>query len=185
MLNDQSLTIIQHKQFQEIFQTVIRLSKMNEALLLLSKIENRQFAEKSDMDLSQLIQSRIVFLEELFELKEISLTLRKDAPFITSIHPMLADILINNLLSNALKHNYSHGQIIITTGINEITFSNTGNPLTIDPSKIFNRFVKQSTSEASNGLGLAIADEICRSNQLLLNYTYSEPFHIFTLSKVD
>lgn len=184
ILNDHELSDTQHKRLHDAFETVNRLSKMNDALLLLSKIENQQFVEKSEIDFCQLIQSRLEYLEELFALKQIELSVKLDVPVINTIHPLLADILINNLLSNALKHNFNHGKIFISSGINEITFSNTGNPLTIDPTKLFKRFVKYNVSEESTGLGLAIADEICRSNHLQLNYTYLNDLHSFKLRKV-
>ena len=184
ILNDHELSDAQHKRLHDAFETVIRLSKLNEALLLLSKIENRQFVEKSEIDFCQLIRLRLVYLEELFALKQIELSVQLDIPVTISIHPMLADILINNLLSNALKHNFDHGKIFISSGIDEITFSNTGNPLTIDPAKLFKRFVKNNTSDKSTGLGLAIADEICRSGHLRLTYTYSNDLHCFHLRKV-
>lgn len=182
VLNDQKLSGLQHKRLHDAFETVNRLSRLNEALLLLSKIENQQFVEKSEIDFCRLIRSRLEYLEELFALKQIELSVKLVIPVTISIHPLLADILINNLLSNAMKHNFNHGKIFISSGINEITFSNTGNPLTIDPTKLFKRFVKYNVSEESTGLGLAIADEICRSNHLKLNYTYLNDFHHFTLS---
>jgi len=116
-------------------------------------------------------------------LKQIELSVQLDVPVIFTIHPILADILINNLLSNALKHNFNQGKIIISSGNNKITFSNTGNQQAIDPAKLFKRFVKYSVQEESTGLGLAIADEICRSNHLQLNYTYLNDLHSFLLSK--
>jgi signal transduction histidine kinase len=183
LLNDQQLTSRQHKQVHEVFETINRLSRLNEALLLLARIENRQFIEKSGNDLCKLIESRLDYLEELLDSKEIELSMNLTVPFVVVIHPVLADILINNLLGNALRHNLLHGKIIVSTGTNEIIFSNTGSDIALDPQKIFKRFVKRSNSEESNGLGLAIATEICRSHQLSLNYTYSEPFHIFTLSR--
>ncbi|MCX6238608.1 MAG: HAMP domain-containing sensor histidine kinase [Bacteroidia bacterium] len=182
LLNDNELSGLQHKQLHDAFESVIRMSKLNEALLLLSKIENRQFIEKCDIDFCMLIHSRLEYLEELFALKQIEISVQLNVPVIISIHPMLADILINNLLNNTLKHNFNHGKIIISSGINEITFSNTGKPLTIDPSKLFRRFVKNNNSEESTGLGLAIADEICRANHLRLNYTYLNDLHSFILS---
>ncbi|HEY3389322.1 MAG TPA: HAMP domain-containing sensor histidine kinase [Prolixibacteraceae bacterium] len=182
LLNDHALSDLQHLRLHDAFETVIRLSKLNEALLLLSKIENRQFVEKDEIDFCKLITSRLEYLEELFALKQIELSVQLDVPVIISIHPTLADILINNLLSNALKHNFIHGKIIIYAGINEITFSNTGKPMTIDPAKLFKRFVKYSASEESTGLGLAIADEICTANHLRLKYTYQNDLHNFILS---
>jgi len=184
ILNDTELSGPQHKRLHDAFETVNRLSKLNDSLLLLSKIENRQFVEKSDINLSQLIQSRLEYLEELIALKHIELSVQLDIPVTISINPMLADILINNLLSNALKHNFNQGKIFISSRINEIVFSNTGKPMTFDATKLFKRFVKYSASEESTGLGLAIADEICRSGHLKLNYTYLNDLHSFTLSKV-
>ena len=184
LLNDNELSGLQHKRLRDAFESVSRMSKLNEALLLLSKIENRQFVQKNDIDFCLLIQSRLEYLEELFALKQIELSVHLDIPVTISIHPMLADILINNLLSNALKHNFNHGKLIISSEINKITFSNTGKPLTIDPSKLFKRFVKNNTSEESTGLGLAITAEICRANHLKLNYNYSNELHIFTLDSL-
>jgi len=184
LLNDNTLSGQQHKSLHDAFETVNRLSKLNGALLLLSKIENQQFVEKSEIDFCQLIRFRLEYLEELFVLKHIELSVQLDNPVSISINQMLADILINNLLSNALKHNLNYGKIFISSGINEITFSNSGNPLAIDPTKLFKRFVKYSVQEESTGLGLAIADEICRSNHLQLNYTYLNDLHSFTLSKI-
>jgi len=184
ILNDAELSGTQHKRLHDAFETVNRLSKLNDSLLLLSKIENRQFVEKSDINLSQLIQSRLEYLEELIALKHIELSVQLDIPVTIFINPMLADILINNLLSNALKHNFDQGKIFISSRINEIVFSNTGKPMTFDATKLFKRFVKFNASEESTGLGLAIADEICRSSHLKLNYTYLNDLHSFTLSKV-
>ena len=183
LLNENSLSDLQHKRLHDVFETVIRLSKMNEAMLLLSKIENRQFVEKREIDFCSLIQTRLEYLEELFALKQIELSVRLDTPVTVLMHPILADILINNLLSNALKHNFNNGKIVISSEKNNISFLNTGNPLNINPEKLFKRFVKSSSSDESTGLGLAIANEICRSNNLRLNYTYLKDYHHFTLTK--
>jgi len=183
MLNDGKLSVIQRKQLHEIFQTVIRLSKLNEALLLLSKIENRQFVDLSEVDLCSLIRARISYVEELFELKHIDLSFNLDIPVVISIHPTLAEILVNNLISNALNHNTNPGRFIISSQKDEIVFSNTGNEGALDSSKIFKRFVKGSKSEQSNGLGLAIVNEICVANHLKLEYSWHDQLHCFTLSK--
>ena len=183
LLNDDSITGVPHNQLYDLFQTVVRLSKLNEALLLLTRIENRQFAVDAEMDLSNLIQSRLSYLGELFAMKEIELSAALENPFIVQIHPMLADILVNNLLSNALNHNFKQGKVEITTGENEIVLSNTGLFQPLDPQKVFRRFVKGSSSLQSNGLGLAIAAEICQASQLVLSYSYVNDCHCFTLKR--
>ena len=174
-----------HKQIHAIYETANRLSRLNEALLLLAKIENHQFPEKQEIDLARLTESRLESLEELFDLKQIELVRDLSAPFIVTINPLLADILVNNLLSNALKHNFIKGRIRITSSSDRIVYSNTGSPLSIDPKRIFNRLVKQNTSDESNGLGLAIAKRICLSHRIMLDYSYSDQLHHFSLRKED
>ena len=181
VLTGTTLSLHQHKLLQDAFEAVNRLSKLNGALLLLSKIENRQFIEKNSINLCNLIQERMQYLEELFALKEIECSMQLDIPVIVMMHPVLADVLINNLLGNSLKHNFIKGRMTITSQNEQISFSNTGDPLIIDPSKLFQRFVKNSHSKDSTGLGLAIAYEICKLNYLNLNYSYSDQNHCFTL----
>ncbi len=185
LLNEDSITGMPHNQLYELFQTVDRLSKLNEALLLLSKIENRQFVERFEIDLSSLTQTRLSYLGELFAMKEIEVTSALEAPFIVQIHPMLADILVNNLLSNAMNHNFVGGSIELKSGNQEIVISNSGIRQPLDPQKIFRRFVKGSNSMNSNGLGLAIVAEICQANHIGLIYNYMNDCHCFTLRKTS
>jgi len=121
-------------------------------------------------------------IEELIILKKITVIEDLKTPFKVRINPYLAEILVNNLLSNALKHNYEGGKIIISSSDRQIRFSNSGKPLTIDPEKLFQRFVKQSSGSDSTGLGLAIAIEICKNYNLTLHYSYQNEFHNIHLS---
>ncbi len=177
VLQDKTLNDQQNQRIHAAFESAIRLSKLNEALLLLSKIENQQFVEKSDIDFCQLIQSRVEYLEELFAMKQIEVDLYLEKQVIFTINPLLAEILINNLLSNALRHNVEKGKIIISSDNQEFTISNTGKTTELDVTKLFQRFSKLSASTDSNGLGLAIASEICKNNHLELKYSYSDEMH--------
>lgn len=163
------------------YESAIRLSKLNEALLLLSKIENRQFVEETNIDLTLLVKEKLNQIEELVELKNIKVSLDLNSSFEIKMNPYLAEILINNLLGNALKHNIRNGEIRITAERHLLTFSNTGKPLTIEPEKLFKRFVKQSASSESTGLGLAIAFEISSIYHLSLQYKYQNGYHTLSL----
>lgn len=185
VLQDQSLSATQHKQIQAAFESAIRLSKLNESLLLLSKIENQQFVGQKEIDFVHLIQSRIDSLQELFDLKQIEIEFQAESHVFYSMNPLLAEILVNNLLSNALRHNHENGKIIISTESNEISIINTGENQEIDPKRLFQRFAKHSMSIESNGLGLSIANEICKSNHLQLTYCYSGGMHHFVLRQED
>jgi len=182
VLQSKSLPGECHLQIQIAYHTVFRMSKLNEALLLLSKIENRQFPEESEINLSDLVSEKIADIEDMLSLRKISLTKNFNASFNIKMNLYLAEILINNLLSNAVRHNVDNGQIIISSSGEKITFSNTGQPLTTDPDKIFERFVRQTRAHESNGLGLSIAYEICKIYKLDLHYDNNNGMHNFILS---
>lgn len=177
VLQDKTLNDQQHQRIHAAFESANRLSKLNEALLLLSKIENRQFVDSSEIDVCKLIQSRLEYLEELFALKQIEVTVRLETQVTFNLNSLLADILINNLLSNALRHNIEKGKITVLSENQKITISNTGREAEMDVSRLFSRFAKQTTTSESNGLGLAIAHEICNNYNLELNYHYLNGMH--------
>ena len=181
VLQDKTLNDQQHQRIHAAFESAIRLSKLNEALLLLSKIENKQFVELSDIDICQLVQSKVEYLEELFALKQIDVSVLLEEKVILTMNPLLAEILISNLLSNALRHNIVNGKIIISAKNQQITISNTGEHTQIDVTRLFRRFAKQVTSSESNGLGLAIANEICKNYRLSLTYSYLNEMHNMTI----
>lgn len=181
VLRDKSLDDQQHQRIRAAFESTIRLSKLNDALLLLSKIENRQFVETTEIDICALVQSRLEYLEELFALKQIEVSVHLEQKVVFVLNPLLADILINNLLSNALRHNIENGKIIVSSENQAITISNTGQHKELDGSRLFRRFSKQATTSESNGLGLAIAHEICNNYNLELNYHYINEMHCMTI----
>ncbi|HAH23180.1 MAG TPA: hypothetical protein DCL77_05380 [Prolixibacteraceae bacterium] len=183
VLHDQTLNDQQHERIHAAFESAIRLSKLNESLLLLSKIENNQFVELSEIEMCQLIRSKVDYLEELFALKQIELSVLLEEKVFLTMNPLLAEILINNLLSNALRHNVKGGKIIISSQNQQITISNSGEQAPMDLTRLFQRFAKQVTSSESNGLGLAIAHEICKNYHLQLNYSYLDQMHHMTLQK--
>src|SRR3546814_13054429 len=67
-----------------------------------------------------------------------------------ALHPALADILINNLISNSIRHNYPQGHIRVTLTGNGLLVSNTGDELKVAPPEdIFKRFKKSDQSTRS------------------------------------
>ena len=183
VLQDKTLESKQYEQIRLVYESASRLSKLNEALLLLSKIENQQFPDITDIDLCELIKQRLEFIEELIEFKNIEIIINSQQPFIVKVNAYLAEILINNLLGNAVKHNVERGQIIISSSMDQFMISNTGSPLTILPEKLFQRFTKQNAGNESTGLGLAIASEICSISGLKLTYHYQDGMHDLIVTK--
>ena len=175
-LTEEHLSLI-----KAMYSAASRLSKLNEALIILSRIENRQFHVVSDICVNDLIDNRLEGLEELIGMKKITVERNYANKINTKMNPFLADILFENLIINAIKHNYSSGAIMITTESNHLCIINTGEAPKSEPEKLFQRFAKDNQKSHSLGLGLSIVKAICETYLLPILYTYEEKRHKISL----
>ena len=159
--------------------SVQRISKLIKTLLLLTKIENDQFPEKSRENISEIIEGKISLFEEI--ITEKSLVLKKEIrpEYFVKTNLLLADSLIVNLIGNAVKHCTTGGIINIQLSNSILEISNSGNPLPVESSKLFERFYKVNPSSESPGLGLSIVKEICTLNNWKIEYSYDDLKHKF------
>lgn len=157
-----------------------RLSKLNKALLLLSKIENNQFTEDETVDMTALTNKLIDIFNKQATTDEILFKTTFLNHLSISFNPTLIDILLSNLISNAIKHNPGRGLIEISISGRQWKISNPGSPL-ISPDRIFERFQKGTSSHASTGLGLAIVKKISDTNGIAIQYEYENNWHSFTI----
>lgn len=163
------------------YGAIRKLSLINKDLLLITKIENHQFEQTEEMNLQQLMHGKIIEFQELWAIKQLELqTDLQPANIIASRE--LIDILINNILSNATKHNRANGKIIICLQSNSLEVANTGVGQPLDENLIFSRFYKAYNQADSNGLGLAIAQQICHISSINITYRYEDGLHIFNIS---
>lgn len=162
---------------EEIYHASRRMSRLNQGLLLLAKIENQQFTEAEDMDLTELLRNKLPDFEDIIRHKEIDVKMNLTGSFDIHMSHALADIFLNNILSNAIRHNLSKGKICLESDAGFIRISNTGHDLKADPERLFERFKKESTGSESVGLGLAIVKQICDNYGLAIAYTYHETIH--------
>ena len=176
LLQSAKLTKVQSEQLQSIYQAGQRLSKLNKTLLLLAKVENQQFSSKEEVSLKTLVEKQLENYEDFIINKNIKVNTDLSDETI-STNTVLAETLISNLFSNAIKHNIQDGTIDITYIRDILIFSNTGNVLQQDPENLFNRFKKASTLKDSLGLGLAIVKKICEVNDWQISYSYEKNVH--------
>lgn len=181
LIQSENYTVDQMRLIQDISDTVNRLSRINQALLLITKIENKQFSVKEDLDLGLIIKKHIRNFEELFAEKNIYIKINLLTSFQIGMNPLLADMLITNLISNAIKHNVQNGKFIISQTENSIIFENTGHPLNFNPDLLFDRFRKDRQHPDSLGLGLSIVKKIIESSDMQIEYRYENEMHIFQL----
>ncbi len=155
-----------------------KLSAINQSLALLTKLENQEYRVDQKMDFSRLVENSIASFKELIEMKSIVLTANIDPNVNVKLNPVLADILFNNLISNAIRHNYvSGGTIDIHLSSSGLTVKNTGDALKIPTTELFKRFKKAKQGSESTGLGLAIVKQICDISNFTVSYEYSNNMH--------
>lgn len=177
MIQSENLSEDQVKSVQDIYESVNRLSKLNQSLLLLAKIENHQFHDEQEVDLKNLIEKKLEQFEDMIAFKNISVEKKFIASPEKKMNLQLADILLSNILGNAIRHNLTDGKISIELNAGLLIISNSGNPLEVSPEKLFERFQKASSSSESVGLGLSIVKQICDTYNFKVNYTYKGNLH--------
>jgi len=176
-LDEQQLRMI-----SAVFEATNRMSKLNQGLLLISKIDNNQFDKTEEIDLAQIFDKTLEHFEEMSEHLGIVVSKNYLHPAKLTMNPILAEILITNLVSNAIRHNLPSGRIEIELSESSFTVSNTGQPLKTDPSQLFERFRKSENNPESVGLGLAIVQKIINLYRMNVTYTYHDGIHTLKIS---
>ena len=179
LMEDESLGEEQMEELIKTHRTLEYVSKLNKSLLLLSKIDNSQFVDSANVCINELVHRYMDDYQEVYDYKEIQITLNEKENFHLQINETLATMLITNLLKNAYVHNNEHGTIQIEIGKDYITFSNSGDLQPLDEKRIFERFYQGKKKEGTTGLGLAIVAAICRQCSLAVSYRFVNNMHEF------
>lgn len=167
----------------QALECTVRLSRLNLSLLLLTKIENHQYEQKQLISFSQVFDKYIELYAEIIEGKELSISFNKDEECTIEFNPVLSDILISNLLGNAIKHNVQNGDIVICVKQDGFRISNTGEKPECSPELMFSRFKKGNHSPEHLGLGLALVKEIVDISGFEISYIYENNRHVMLVKK--
>lgn len=177
-LNEEQMRMV-----DSAYKSISKLSRLGRSLSLLTKIENQEFSNLQQLDFSEVVSEQLYNFQELVELRDLKMSQQLDPSVGIYMDPYLADMLLNNLFQNAIRHNLeSGGQIDINLTSGELLIRNTGPIPQVPPSHLFQRFKKSNQSAESLGLGLAIVDKICIVSQLSINYEYHDGWHSFRLN---
>ena len=151
LLQQPDLTRQQAELMQSLYETSNRLSRLNRNLLLLAKIDNRQYGQMETINLNDFLDRALPSLECLTG----SITFHKD--FQTSLtvraNRTLLESLVNNFVVNAVRYNRPGGKIYLTVSDRELTVSNTSAAPALDARLIFNRFYRPSEKVKRQRLG--------------------------------
>jgi len=181
LMQSENLDQDQKQQIKSIYLAVQRLSKLNKTLLLLSKIENQQFKEKETLLINNITIKHLEIFEDFIDNKKIIVNKNFALNSKIEANPLLFDMIISNLISNAIKHNIMKGNIDIITTDLFISFSNAGKPIQLSSNSLFERFKKDSNASNSFGLGLAIVKKVCDTYNWKINHSYIENQHNITI----
>lgn len=177
------LTESQAAIIQDLDQTCGRLSRLNRNLLLLAKLDNKQFG-KEDLDVESVADD----LWPYFGTIAGELTLRRTAsgePLKAKANRALLECMMSNLLVNAVRHNRPGGMISVATDGESLTVANTSDEPKLDTSLIFNRFYRPTEKTAGSGLGLAIVRAVCDYHGWQIGYAYRQGTHEFRVTFGD
>lgn len=166
---------------QQTYQATQRLYKLNQALILLSRIENKQFVEINQVNINDAIEEKLEVLEDFVEAKNISI--EKDYKFnlTVNINEYLLSIMLNNLFINAIKYSPEEGgKIKIAIDENSFSVENKSFVDKIDKDFLFERFNKTSTS-GSLGVGLSLIKKIVDFYNWQITYRYKDGVHKFKI----
>jgi len=163
----------QEKYLDFMIQDTTRLSDNVSQILHLSKIENKGFLEDlKKREVVEILQKLIVDESHLFHKAIINLNNSANHKYYMQMNENLFDMLVINILSNAVKYNSSERPTI------DITFTTRGQTLCIHfkdngigvekayKKKIFKKFYQVGTSKnmsaKGSGLGLYLVQNIAR-----------------------
>jgi signal transduction histidine kinase len=165
----------------DIHNAIHKLSSINQSLILLTKLENQEYATNQKINFSVLVENATANFRELIEMKSITLKTEIQQDVTVSLNPVLADILFTNLLSNAIRHNNVNGTIDITLSLSGMTIKNSGAAPKVHTSELFKRFKKGKQNSDSTGLGLAIVKQICELSNFNIQYEYTDGQHVVNI----
>jgi signal transduction histidine kinase len=158
-----------------------KLIRINRSLLLLTRIENRQFTADDTLSFIKQINSALQLFEDHIVNQQLIITTDFQEDFIIKANFDLCMVLVNNLFQNAIRHNYKGGTITIIVLKDRFVISNSGKKTPLDQEKVFRRFNKDDGIQDSIGLGLSIAKEIAETSNLQLEYAFERGLHVFSV----
>nr|WP_322626118.1 HAMP domain-containing sensor histidine kinase [uncultured Flavobacterium sp.] len=168
-----TLTEEQLNEISRISDTLNRLVRLNKSLLMLSKIENRQYAESEEVDFNALVTTLAEDFEDLATYKNIELYLENVTTLKFTMNRGLAVVLISNLIKNALTHNHVGGKITVRIEKSGISVENSGGDRPLDRERIFKRFYRDLNNDQSTGLGLSLVHSIATLYDIEISYSFN------------
>ncbi len=152
---------------EESLKTLHRLQSLVNSLLLIARIESRQYLREESFSVTEVLHEIITEIIPIAEDAGIIIKEEVEKDFlITRANRSLIFSMFYNIVNNAVKNTPSHGEVLVKTTLHEnnyiVTVTDTGKGMTeAQMSNLFSRFkTKVGNNIDSIGIGLAIAKSI-------------------------
>jgi len=162
---------------QNAYKSINKLDKINRSLIFLAKLESKDLFEAERILLSEIVQNVVMNYSDIAYENNLIIHTELESEITVVCNAALIETLLNNLVSNSIKHNIKNGEIVIRLLGNILEISNTGELFSGNTDDFFNRFNKNSKKFNSTGLGLAIVKKICDMYEYKIDYFSSKGYH--------
>lgn len=161
---------------QEVLHQTNRLSQLHNQLLQLARLESSVLiANKEPVILYTAIGKSIKNNESLITKNSIHIHNNLQQEAIVSADILLLEMILDNLISNAVKYNKTDGNIYISYNSSDQILCVEDDGIGIEADKLpllFNRFYRVDDSRNSqipgNGIGLSIVKRLCEVQNIIL-----------------
>lgn len=176
LLSQQQSAIIEQAQM-----ALARVNRINKNLLLLAKMEHNHFPATEPVNVSDLLHNTLDLLDSFVAEKQLHMVSRIVPEVLLEANKTLLEIMLSNLLMNAIRYSPDHGEIGIGLSAQQLQVSNAG-AQALNPEYLFQRFGNVSEQAPATGLGLAIVKQIGLQYGWNVTYHFSGGHHHFTVS---
>ncbi|MBM7417510.1 MULTISPECIES: sensor histidine kinase [Chryseobacterium] len=182
LIEKENFTENQAEKIAEIMEIIERLVRLNKSLLLLTKIENKQFFDNQEIKVNDIVEKNIEDLSDIAEFKEVEIIFSENSELLVKADAALINIIVSNLLRNAIFHNIKSGKVEVKIDAKKLNVLNTGTDHSLSHEKIFTRFQKSEQHQSGSGLGLAIVKAIAELYDFSVSYDFKNGMHEFSVN---
>lgn len=164
-----------------LLNAIDRTAGMAESLLSLARLQAEKIEMRS-IDLGKLVEKECSAIEKMMAEKSLSFKLAIDKNVTVNAAPQAIEILVRNLIQNAIKFTPAQGAITVTVKKNaqqHTVFSVTDTGIGIpdaEKDKVFERFYRvRKSTQSGSGLGLAIVKWIADAHGATISLSDNKP----------
>ena len=183
LLQSPNLQEEDYRDIDTILKNTNKLSRINQAVVLLSRIRSYYNDNVESININSMIVNLKEDFEERLEHAQIIVTNHFEQELNFQMNRTLCEIMISNLLSNAIRYNLKPGEINCTIKDNTLRIANPGKILNKKPEELFDRFSRDNNNPDSLGLGLSIVKMICEYSGLSVDYFHKNGIHELVIKK--